>query len=263
MFPVHRYHATALLFLFLALTAFALTGPAHAAPEIAPGSTVKAASVIVLDVDRDQLLYEQNADALIPPASLTKIMSIFVALDSIDAGKADMNSLVPISKHAAETGGSRMGLTEGETVSLNDLFLGMSVSSGNDASMAVAEFIGGSEQNFVDMMNAKASSLGMSNTHFVNPNGLPAKDQYTTARDMMLLARAYLHSHLEMLVYHNTHYLRHGQTLTWNKNPLLGNFEGADGLKTGWVNKSGYNIIATAERDGHRILAVVLGPRIH
>ena len=259
MFPVHRYHATALLFLFLALTALALTGPAHAAPEIAPGSTVKAASVIVLDVDRDQLLYEQNADALIPPASLTKIMSIFVALDSIDAGKADMNSLVPISKHAAETGGSRMGLTEGETVSLKDLFLGMSVSSGNDASMAVAEFIGGSEQNFVDMMNAKANSLGMSNTHFVNPNGLPAKDQYTTARDMMLLARAYLHSHLEMLVYHNTHYLRHGQTLTWNKNPLLGNFEGADGLKTGWVNKSGYNIIATAERDGHRILAVVLG----
>ena len=97
-------------------------------------------------------------------------MSIFVALDSIDAGKADMNSLVPISKHAAETGGSRMGLTEGETVSLNDLFLGMSVSSGNDASMAVAEFIGGSEQNFVDMMNAKAISLGMFNTHFVNPN---------------------------------------------------------------------------------------------
>ena len=138
MFPVHRYHATALLFLFLGLTALAITGPAHAAPEIAPGSTVKAASVIVLDVDRDQLLYEQNADALIPPASLTKIMSIFVALDSIDAGKADMNSLVPISKHAAETGGSRMGLTEGETVSLNDLFLGMSVSSGNDASMAVA-----------------------------------------------------------------------------------------------------------------------------
>lgn len=259
LFHFHAYKAASLLFLFAACFVLAMPARSSAAPEIAPDSPVKAASVIVLDVDRDQILYEQNADALIPPASLTKVISIFVALDSIEAGKADMNSMVPVSRHAAETGGSRMGLTAGETVSLSDLFLGMSVSSGNDASMAVAEFIGGSEQNFVDMMNAKAKSLGMYNTHFVNPNGLPAKGQFTTARDMMLLGRAYLHSHLEMLVYHNTHFLRHGQTLTWNKNPLLGNFEGADGIKTGWVNKSGYNIIATAERDGRRMLAVVLG----
>ena len=211
--------------------------------------------VILMEESTGTILYEKNMDEAHYPASITKIMTTLLALEN-----GNLSDMVTFSDDAINnTEGSGIARDYGEQMTLEQCLYGVMLESANECAYAVAEHVGGTVENFVDMMNAKANSLGMSNTHFVNPNGLPAKDQYTTARDMMLLARAYLHSHLEMLVYHNTHYLRHGQTLTWNKNPLLGNFEGADGLKTGWVNKSGYNIIATAERDGHRILAVVLG----
>ena len=255
-----RFPALSGIVLLLAiLLVAAFPAPSPAAPVVDEKAPVQVQSAMVMDLKRDNLLYEQNSRDRIPPASLTKILSLYVALDAVKEGKCSLDSPVPVSRRAATAGGARMGLIEGETVPLKELFLGMAVASGNDASTAVAEFIGGTEEEFVRLMNAKAKRLGMTDSVFANPHGLPAKDQWTSARDMMLLSRAYLLEHPEMLEYHNTHFMRHGQRIAYNRNPVLGNYPGGDGLKTGWIRKSGYNIVSTASRGGERILAVILG----
>lgn len=236
-----------------------LPNRALAAPAVPEAGLVGVSSAIVYDLDNDAIIFEQNADAPIPPASITKVLSMFLAFDHIAAGKASLDSPVLVSPEAAATGGSRMGLKSGETVSLKKLLLGMAVSSGNDASHAVAEFIGGSAPDFVKMMNEKAGKLGMHNSVFLNPHGLPANGQHTTARDMLALSKAYLRAHPDSLAMHNTRVLEHDGIRTWNKNPLLGQYPGADGLKSGWIRASGYNLIFTAARDGRRLLAVILG----
>lgn len=228
-------------------------------PPIPEQCELQVVSAILYDMDRESILFEQNADKRIQPASLTKILSMFVAMDHVMSGHARMNTIVPISANAASTGGSVMGIRQNERISLEQLLFGMAVSSGNDASAAVAEFVGGSEYAFVKMMNVKAAQLGMSNSQFRTPHGLPEVGQYTTARDMLTLARAYLRTYPQNLRFHNTRVLNHNNRVSWNRNPLLGQFEGADGLKTGWVRASGFNLISTARRDGHRLLAVVLG----
>lgn len=230
---------------------FASAGYARAALDVQ--------SAILMDMGTGRVLYEQNADTPIPPASLTKVMSMCLTMDSVAAGKATLRDDVKVSRKAARTGGSRMALKPYEHVSLDDLLMGMAVSSGNDASAAVAEHIGGSQQQFVSLMNAKARSLGMSSSRFLNPHGLPAQGQVTTARDMLILSRHYLTRYPDMLRYHSTRYIKHNGVVTYNKNPLLGNYEGADGLKTGWINASGYNLISTAHRGNTRLLAVMLG----
>ncbi|MBQ9452444.1 MAG: D-alanyl-D-alanine carboxypeptidase [Desulfovibrio sp.] len=230
-----------------------------APPEVPLDSPLDVCSAILFDLDHDQVLFEQNADQRIPPASLTKVMSMFLAMDQVRTGLLSPQTTTPVSHNAATTGGSRMGLRARERVTLEQLLTGMAVSSGNDASVAVAELVGGSVPAFVNMMNAKARILGMRGTLFLNPHGLPADGQCTTARDMLTLARAYLRAHPNALRYHNTHVLQHRGRLTWNKNPLLGQYPGADGLKTGWVRASGYNLIFTAGRANRRLLAVILG----
>lgn len=230
-----------------------------AAPPIPESSPVNAAAAIIYDMDNEAVLFEHHADDPIPPASLTKIMSMFLAFDHIQNGFADLDSQALISREAAGTGGSLMGISAGETIPLKKLLLGMAVSSGNDASHAVAEYVGGSVDAFVKQMNAKAAELGMSNSHFENPHGLPANGQFTTARDMLILARAYLKTHPDVLNFHNTLTLEHNGYKTWNKNPLLGQYKGADGLKTGWIRASGHNLVFTATRDGRRLLGVILG----
>lgn len=245
---------------FLVIASFVfLPRLATAAPAIPPAAPTAVSSAIVYDLENDAILFEQNADALIPPASLTKVMSMFLAMDFISAGHASMNDAVTISPASAAQAGSRMGLSAAETVPLNKLLLGMAVSSGNDASYAVAEYVGGSADAFVKMMNTRAVALGMANTVFANPHGMPHPSQHTTARDMLTLARAYLHAHPDALDFHNTLLLEHAGYRTWNKNPLIGQYPGADGLKTGWIRASGYNLIFTASRGKQRLLAVILG----
>ena len=240
---------SALFALFWVLCAVTLCFPAHASK-----------SRLLMDASSGKILYAYNIDQRIAPASLTKIMSMYLAQDAIKAKKAGLWDSVKISRKAADEKGSKMGLKAGEKVPLHRLLLGMAVSSGNDASMAVAEYLGGSSKAFVDSMNRKAKQLGMTGTTFKTPNGLPAKGQLTTARDMGKLAFSYIRAYPSSLErYHKIKAIKHHNDVTSNKNPLLGKFKGADGLKTGWVAASGYNLIGTAKRGKTRLIAVVLG----
>ena len=247
------------LFFIVLCMALLRPGMALSAPAIPQHVSLGTCSAILYDLDHDAILFEQNADQHIAPASLTKVLSMFLAMDQIRQGTVSLDSPVIVSRAAARTGGSRMGLSEKDNVTLEQLLMGMAVSSGNDASAAVAEFVGGSTPAFVNMMNAKAQAIGMRDSQFRNPHGLPAAGQYTTARDMLTLARAYLQTYPDALRFHNTHVLNYRGRVTWNKNPLLGQYPGADGLKTGWINASGYNLIFTALKGDKRLLAVIMG----
>ncbi|MBQ7738362.1 MAG: D-alanyl-D-alanine carboxypeptidase [Desulfovibrionaceae bacterium] len=229
-------------------------------PETSLITDLQVVSAIMCDLDYDRILYEQNPDQLIQPASLTKIMTMYLALEQIQLGNLTYQTPVEISPKAANEGGSRMGIVSGETIEFGQLLRGMAISSGNDASLAVAEFLGGTNENFIELMNQKAKKLAMTNTHFCTPNGLPHPEQYTTARDMLILARAYLKRFPWALeLFHNQRTLKHRSYVSWNKNPLLEQYPGCDGLKTGWVRASGYNMIFTAIRGRKRLLAVILG----
>lgn len=236
-----------------------LLAAAQNAQAAARKGPIQARSVILLDLDTVKVLYEQNADRPVPPASLTKILSMYVAFDAIKARQISLKDKVTVSRRAAREGGSRMGLRPGETLTVEKLLYGMAVASGNDASCALAEHVAGSQAKFIRMMNAKAKKLGMSRSHFATVNGLPAKGQTTTARDMLHLARNYISVYPDALRYHSTRTITHHQRTCTNKNPLLGSYRGADGLKTGWTTASGYNIITTARRGKTRLLAVILG----
>lgn len=220
---------------------------------------VPARSAILYNMTSGKILYTQNADASIPPASLTKLMTMLLTLDAVRQRKISLKTWLIVSRKAARTGGSSMHLKNGERIRLENLLYGMAVVSGNDAAVAAAEKIGGNTRHFVRLMNRKARTLGMKHTQFKNVNGLPAAGQRTTARDMLTLARAYLRSYPSALRYHSPRSLRHGRRTMRATNKLLGVMPGVDGLKTGWTVASGYNIVVTAERRGVRLIAVVMG----
>lgn len=216
-------------------------------------------AAVLMNMNTGRILYEQNAHVRIPPASLTKIMTMYIALDRVSTQKLSLAKPVRVSHAATSTGGSRMNLKTGETLPLDTLLIGMAVASGNDASMAVAQHVSTSSGSFVTLMNKKAASLGMPHTTFKTPHGLPAKGQLTTARDMLTLARSYLRVHPAAIRYHSIPALRHNGVLMHNTNTLLGVVDGLDGLKTGWIAESGYNLIFTAKRGNTRLLGVILG----
>lgn len=220
---------------------------------------LKVKSAIVMDLTSGQILFEQNADAHIPPASLTKVLTLYLAFDEVVAGRVRLTDKVRVSERAADEGGSSMKLAAGESVEFYELLKGMAVASGNDASIAVAQHLAPDVDTFVKRMNRKAKAIGMRDSRFVNPNGLPVKGQTTTARDMLALAASYLQRHPEALKIHGLASITHNDFTRRNSNHLLGEVEGVDGLKTGYVDASGYNIIVSAKRGGHRIVAVVLG----
>ncbi len=218
---------------------------------------VKAA--IVMDMNSRQILYEQNADQRIAPASLTKILSMYLVWEDVRRGRLKLTDRITVSREAVAAGGSSMLLKAGESVTLSELLHGMAIASGNDASIVVAEYVEGGVGTFVERMNRKARSLGMYSSTFKNPHGLPAPGQQTTARDMLLLAESYLRHFPDALTIHSKKYMYHNQQRRNNSNKLLGAFPGLDGLKTGYVNSSGFNIVVTAQRNGRRLIAVVLG----
>lgn len=218
-------------------------------------------SAILINLNTGKILYEKKAALQIPPASLTKVMNMYITLDAVKQNKIKLSSILTVTKSAARAGGSSMHLRHGEKLSLNDLLLGMAVVSGNDAACTVAARVSGSEAAHVRAMNQRCKKLGMTRTLFRNVNGLPIKGQLTTARDMLILARSYLKDHPDALRFHRTPAISHRGRVMGNTNNLLGNVPGTDGLKTGFTVASGYNLIFTAKRNGVRLLGVVMGGR--
>jgi D-alanyl-D-alanine carboxypeptidase (penicillin-binding protein 5/6) len=214
---------------------------------------------ITMDLTHQRIMDSYNPDRPIAPASLTKVLTMFVILDHVEARKLSLNGMVQVSRKAAETGGSSINLHAGQRIRLHDLLKGMAVASGNDAAAAAAQYAAGSEQAFVRLMNRKAKDLGMTRSVFKNVHGLPAAGQQSTARDLLIMTRKYLAAHPEALaMFHSRPYLD-PQSLRPNTHPLLGQFEGVDGLKTGYVASSGYNLITTARYRNTRLVSVVLG----
>ena len=234
------------------------------APVNQPGSpkelylNVKAAFLV--NMSTGQVYYEHNPDKAIAPASITKLLTLYLVREAMAQGRIASNTPIPVSSKAVTTGGSRMSLKRGEKVPLDELIKGISVVSANNACVAVAEYMGnGDPSKFVSEMNAKARKIGMTSSQFKNPNGLPASGQLSTARDIAELSMSYLRTFPESLTVHSlTTHTYHGATHR-NANSLLRTYKGVDGLKTGFVCASGYNITATAKRGNTRLVAVVLG----
>ena len=222
-----------------------------------------AQSAVLMDGLTGQVLYEQNPNLRIPPASFVKVMTLYVIYDAIRAGKIKMDDLVTVSetawRRAWKTEGSKMFIKVGERVKVEDLMKGVAIASGNDACVALAEHLSGSEETFVSKMNEKAKVLGLKDTQFKNSDGMPADGQYITAMDMAILSKRYIEDHPEALALHSTVEFEYNGIRQGNRNTLLQKNIGVDGLKTGHIKESGYHLTATAKRDGQRMIAVVMG----
>ncbi|NWG01782.1 MAG: D-alanyl-D-alanine carboxypeptidase [Syntrophaceae bacterium] len=223
------------------------------------GLQCDAQSAVLMDGLTGKILYEQSPNQKIPPASFVKVMTLYIAYDAIRAGQIKMDDLVTVSERAWRMQGSKMFIKVGDRVKVEDLMKGIAISSGNDACIAMAEHISGSEEAFVTKMNEKAKLLGLKDSQFKNSHGMPADDQYTTAMDMAVLSKRYIEDHPEALVLHSTVEFEYNGIRQGNRNTLLQKNIGVDGLKTGHVEESGYHLVATAKRDGQRMIAVVMG----
>lgn len=231
---------------------------------LAAGKNVQSLSVksaMLVDMKTGRILYQKNADRGIQPASLSKIMSLYLIFEDIEKKKAGYSDRVTVSVHASRTGGSKMLFQAGAQYELLDLVKGMAVHSANDATIALAEHLAGSEKKFVLRMNAKARELGMKNTRFVNPHGLPNKKQITTARDIYILSREYVRRFPDSCKIHSIERFAFNDLILVNRNDLLQRYPGVDGLKTGYVYASGYHLVATALRGDTRLMAVVMGAK--
>lgn len=225
-----------------------------------PTFDVPVRNAILVSADTGDVLYEKKADEPVPIASITKVMTLLLTLEAVQAGKITLDDIVPISEHAFNMGGSQIWLEPGEQFTLNELIKAICVCSANDAAVAVGEYVGGSEPVFAEMMNARAKELGMKNTQFKNACGLDEEGHYSSARDVALMSAALL-QHPIILEYSGIWMdsLRGGQTQLVNTNKLLKSYPGITGLKTGTTSKAGVCISATATREGTSFIAVVLG----
>lgn len=220
-----------------------------------------ATGYILVDGTTGSIIAESNADQQLPPASLTKMMSSYLVTEEIEKGRIAHESPVTISVKAWKMGGSRMFVKEGTQVPVIDLLRGVIIQSGNDATVALAEFVSGSEDAFVDSMNQKAAQLGMSKTHFENSTGWPADGHLTTAKDLAILARAIINNHpTHYPLYAEKHFF-YNNIRQPNRNLLLFRDDAVDGLKTGHTDEAGYCLVASAKREGTRLIAVVMGTK--
>ena len=244
-----------------AQTAAAEAGEPAALTAAQPDLTLNCRAVCLIDQDTGTVLYEKNADQQMPIASITKVMTLLLTFEAIHDGRLTLDTLVPVSEHAYHMGGSQIWLEPGEQFTLDEMIKAICVSSANDAAVAVAELVGGSEQGFVQMMNDRAAELGMTNTTFHNACGLDTEGHLSTARDVAIMSRQILTTCPEVLHYTGiwTDTLRGGATQLVNTNKLLRRYNGITGLKTGTTGGAGVCISASATRDGLNLIAVVLG----
>ncbi|MFU8814049.1 MAG: D-alanyl-D-alanine carboxypeptidase family protein [Pseudomonadales bacterium] len=228
-------------------------------PIMPPPPSIAASSYLLVDADTLEVLVAHNIHEPLPPASLTKIMTAYVAEVELEAGRVQLEDQVPISVNAWQTPGSRMFIREGTRVSLEDLLRGVVIQSGNDASVAIAEYLAGSERAFADMMNQQAVQLGMQNSSFQNATGLSAEGHYTTAWDMALLTRAMIKNYPEHYAIYAERSFNYNNIDQPNRNRLLWRDRTVDGVKTGHTDAAGWCLVASAVRDNMRLISVVMG----
>ncbi len=246
-------HLTLLLALLLASTAQAASALIPAPPQ------VSARSYLVMDTDTGHIIAADRENERFAPASLTKMMTSYIVEYEISKGNIAEDDLVLVSEKAWRTGGSRMFIQEGTQVKVGDLLRGVIIQSGNDASVALAEHIAGSERAFADLMNQHARLLGMNDTHFVNATGLPADDHYSSAIDLAKLAKALITRFPEHYAIYSQKYFTYNNIRQPNRNKLLWRDNSVDGIKTGHTDDAGYCLVASAKRDDMRLISVVMG----
>lgn len=223
--------------------------------------SLAASSWILMDAKSGKIIVEHKADERLPPASLTKMMTSYLLEYEIKQGKVSLNDMVRVSVKAWKTPGSRMFIREGTLVAIQDLLKGIIIQSGNDASVAVAEHLAGSEEGFADLMTQHARSLGMHNTQFKNATGLPEANHYSTARDLAILAQVKINDYPEHYAIYSEKEFTYNNITQTNRNRLLWRDASVDGLKTGHTDEAGYCLVASAERDSMRLISVVMGAR--
>ncbi|HWY24704.1 MAG TPA: D-alanyl-D-alanine carboxypeptidase family protein [Nevskia sp.] len=246
----------------LAISLFSLSGAAQAAAPDPP--PIDGHSYGLMDYQSGEIIAGQNLDAHVPPASITKVMTVYVAFDMIKSGRLKLTDTALVSQKAwaegKDSSESRMFLTLGSRVTIEDLLKGIIIVSGNDASVALAEHIAGSEDAFAQIMNQYAQKLGMSNTHFVDASGMPNDQHYVSARDLLTLAHALIQNFPEQYKYFSEHNFKYGiEHPQENRNGLLLKDPTVDGIKTGHTEAAGYCLLASAKRDGRRLISVVMG----
>ena len=214
---------------------------------------------MLVDIKTGKVIEHEDAFQKWYPASLTKLMTAYVAFRQIKAGRMTLTTPIVMSKRAAAEPPSKLGLKPGQALTLDDAFKVLLVKSANDVAFSIAENVGGTKENFVEMMNAEARRLGMNSTNYVNPNGLPGPGQYTTARDLAILVLAIKREFPQYAGYFKLEGVAIGKRKFGNYNKLIARFDGADGMKTGYICASGYNQVSTATRDGRSVISVVLG----
>ena len=244
---------------FLIFSIAVITPGVYAVPIIPPPPSIAASSYLLIDAKSKKVLVEKNSAQRLPPASLTKIMTAYIVEEEIKSGRLKMDEAAPISVKAWRTGGSKMFIREGTEVAVTDLLKGVIIQSGNDASVALAEHIAGSEDAFADMMNQQAVALGLTNTNFLNATGLPDEEHYSTAEDLAQLAIALIQNHPEQYQLYAQRSYKFNNIDQPNRNKLLWRDRSVDGVKTGYTSAAGYCLVASAERNGVRLVSVVMG----
>ncbi len=225
---------------------------------------INADSYILVDFDTGEVLVEHNPDQTLPPASLTKLMTAYILAQEVELGRLGLDDVVPVSRNAWSQnpvfkGSSLMWIEPGKPVTVAELERGIVISSGNDATVAIAEHIAGSEQAFVDLMNQYAAEMNLTSTHFENSHGLPHPDHLSTARDLAMLAIAAIRDHPDRYAVYKERSYTYNDITQYNRNHLLREDETVDGLKTGYTREAGYGLVASARREGMRLVSVVMG----
>src|SRR5476651_915607 len=226
---------------------------------LAAGSRAQAEAQLLIEAATGKVLHAENATYPWYPASVTKLMTAYTTLRAIKEGHLGFGTMLTVSRNAAAQQPTKMGFKVGTTLTIDNALKMLMVKSANDMAVAIAEGVGGSIEGFADMMNANARKLGMTQSNFVNPNGLPAENHVTSARDLGILARALIREFPEDDSYWHISSIRYGSRILHNYNSLIDRYRGADGMKTGFICASGYNVVASATRNGRRLIAVILG----